>query len=391
MSIAKGPVNPQQPITTRDELIAHLYEAAQVEMSTIPLYLYAAYSVETQGYWQWSAGMSAVKAIRSVVIEEMLHLSLVRNLLIAVGDTMQVCDPAFLPRYPTSMLHRVPPLELQLEPCTTALMRDVFMPLERPEKSDAPPQPDRYNTLGQFYDAVQLGFETLAGPDLWSANRPDLQYTAAYWNTDGGGKPMLVCDLPSALQAIRTIVEQGEGSDPNRDTVPIDPAAPVLGVTELSHYAKFQRIAEGIDLICSVYPVPTNPKAVDFEGSVRELVELFNASYTFVLHMLDVIYATSRSMVRPGQMSERYGLERSFMAAMNGLLYPIATELVRTPVGTGTHAGLHAAPTFEFYQFSDDRLMREQLATMCDGLLGYFPSLGGDNSVRRVISRLPNV
>src|SRR5215213_1237632 len=79
------PLNVEKPITTVQELQDHLYHAIQVELSTIPLYLYPAYSIKTQGYSQWSAGMSAFRTIRSVVIEEMLHLCLARNLMVAVG------------------------------------------------------------------------------------------------------------------------------------------------------------------------------------------------------------------------------------------------------------------------------------------------------------------
>src|SRR5205809_249553 len=155
-------------------------------MSTVPLYLCAAYSIQTEGYSQWAPGMSAFRAIRSVVIEEMLHLSLARNLLVAVGggDEIRFYDEAFAPTYPSPMLHRIPTLIFHLEPCTEELMRSVFMPLELPAKDAAPPQPDQYSTIGQFYDAITLGFETLAGPDLWQHDDPELQYARAYWNQD---------------------------------------------------------------------------------------------------------------------------------------------------------------------------------------------------------------
>ena len=81
----KQPLEAQQPITTVKQLHVHLYQAAQVELSTIPLYLYAAYSIQTAGDYQWDPGISAFRTIRSVVIEEMLHLCLVRNLMVATG------------------------------------------------------------------------------------------------------------------------------------------------------------------------------------------------------------------------------------------------------------------------------------------------------------------
>ena len=151
-TLSTHPIDAQKPITTVDELENHLHQAAALELSTIPLYLYAAYSIQTQGTYQWAAGMSAFRTIRSVVIEEMLHLCLVRNLLTAIGrgEHFRLYDESIIPVYPEPMLHRIPTLMLALEPCTTDLMRDVFMPLELPAKTGAPAQSDQYNTIGQF-------------------------------------------------------------------------------------------------------------------------------------------------------------------------------------------------------------------------------------------------
>lgn len=389
-AMLKKPVKAQEPITTVEQLHIHLYQAAQVELSTIPLYLYAAYSIQTSGDYQWDPGMSAFRTIRSVVIEEMLHLCLVRNIMVGTGaPKFAFYDEDFVTKYPSPMLHREPDLMLHLEPCTTGLVQNIFMPLELPAKSDAPPQPDSYNTLGQFYAAIKLGLEELSGPKLWRNPRGDLQYTTSYWNQDGGGSPLCVLDLPSALAAIDTIVEQGEGASPDDPMVPLKPADPKVGYEEYSHYAKFQRIVQGIDLIREVWPVPKDPKASDYEGPVRDLAKLFNAAYCYVLCMIDALYTTSADTVVAGKKSKRYGLERTFVAAMGGLLFPIADLLVRTPVKRG--ARRHAAPTFEFHRFHDRKPKKDQLIDMCDALLGDFPSMAGDDGVRKLIGNLPSV
>lgn len=386
----KHPVDATQPIETIEQLRNHLHQAAQLELSTIPLYLYAAYSIKTSSYSQWSPGISAFRAIRSVVIEEMLHLCLARNLMIAIGGAGQIrfYDPDFVPVYPSPMLHRVPTLMLGLQSCTQQLMREVFMPLELPGVADAPAQPDSYNTIGQFYAAIVEGFERLSSPQLWRNPRAELQYDEAYWNQDGGGTPIVVSDLPSALEAIRTIVEQGEGAAPGDEDVPLKPAAPTLGLDELSHYAKFSRIADGIDEIGETWPVPSNPRREDFSGAVGQLAELFDAAYCYVLCMIDALYAKSSATRQPGRRSPRYGMERTFIAAMGGLLYPIADLLVRQPSGKG---GRNAAPPFGFYRFDDERKRKDQLVALCDAVLYDFPSLGGDDSVRQLIGRLPAV
>ncbi len=387
---SKYPINAQAPITTIPELRNHLHQAAAVELSTVPLYLYAAYSIQTANYSQWAPGISAFRAIRSVVIEEMLHLCLARNLLVAIGGGKQIhfYDPDFVTSYPTPMLHRAPPLILHLEPASVHLMQDVFMPLEQPAKADAPAQPDEYNTLGQFYAAIEAGFERLDGPELWADPETELQYDRAYWNNDGGGAPIVVSDLKTAKQAIRTIVEQGEGAAPGDPDVPLKPADPTLGLDELSHYAKFSQIALGIDLIGNVYPVPNDPKRTDFDGSVGQLATLFDAAYCYVLCLIDALYKASSATSKAGHRSERYGLERTFVAAMGGLLYPIADLLVRQPAADGA---THAAPAFGFYAFDGEGTRKEQLICLCDEVLGAYPSLGGNDGVRQLIGALPAV
>ena len=388
-AITTWPLNPDKPIETIEELRHHLANAIALEFSTIPLYLYPLYSIQTEGYSQWSAGMSALRTIRSVVIEEMLHLCLARNLMIAVGggDMVRFYSRDLMPEYPSPMLHRLPKLMLHLEPCSEALMTDVFMPLELPARTDAPPEPGWYHTIGEFYDAISAGFTRLDGPDLWAGNQPDLQYLLGYWNQDGGGSPLVVCDLSSARQAIRTIVEQGEGSRPGQLVVPLNPVKPQAGMDELSHYGKFRQIAEGIDQIGNVWPVPVDPPPGSWDGPVGQLARLFDAAYCYLLCLLDALYQTTRMTEGPGHTSPRYAMERTFIAAMGGILYPIATLLVQQPVGNG----MHAAPTFGYYDFAEDRSKRDQLLGLCAQTAAHYPTLGGSDSVQHLIGLLPSV
>lgn len=388
----KQPLVADEPIESLEQLHIHLYQAAQVELSTIPLYLYAAYSIQTGGEYQWEPGISAFRTIRSVVIEEMLHLCLVRNLLLGTGGPeISFYDKDFIPTYPSPMLHREPELMLHLETCTADLMQRVFMPLEMPQKSAAPPQPDKYNTLGQFYAAIEKGVEYLDEhnkAELWENPRTDLQYTRAYWNQDGGGGLVEVSNLETAITAIREIVEQGEGGAPEDPMVPDDPVKPRVGAEEFSHYAKFQRIAEGIDPIYETWPLREDPTLADFDEPVRDLAELFNAAYCYVLSMIDTLYSLSTDTIVGGKESPRYGMERTFIAAMGGLLFPIADLLVRQPTAPGSEE--NAGPTFEFYEFgSGDK--KPQLIEKCDALLGRFPSLAGADGVRQLIEKLPEV
>ncbi len=410
-----------KPITTKEELFSHLYDAAKVEMQTIPMYLYAGYSIKTQNVSQWSPGPGAFRLIKTVVTEEMLHLSLVRNLIVAIGygDHIRFCDQNFVPSYPATMLHRKPPLELKLAQLTPNLVKNVFMEFEKPAKKGAPPQSEEYDTLGQFYKAIYAGFMRLAGiqhldidrffdstdpstetlnypsvaiQELFKNNEPYKQYVETYWNEGGGGEPILVRDLTSALTAINTIVEQGEGMDADSQKVPTHPEKPRPGLFEYPHYVKFDRIARGWEPIGDVHPVPENPKASKFPtGSVQDLGLLCNAAYTYVLRLLDEIYNTTWSDVKPGEVSERYGLERNFIAAMQGLLFGIVNELVQTPITTGKYKDRNAAPPFDFYSFPANVPMTDHMKELCDKVIPYYPRLGGDNSVRWLLDKMPSL
>lgn len=83
------------PITTIDELYAYLHAALQLEHATIPPYLTALYSIRP------GTNSGPVHVIRVVLVEEMLHLTLVANILNAVGGTPCLTRSDFVPSYPT--------------------------------------------------------------------------------------------------------------------------------------------------------------------------------------------------------------------------------------------------------------------------------------------------
>jgi hypothetical protein len=398
--LLSAPVDPEAGITDLSHLVNHLKQAAYLELSTIPMYLYAAFSIQSRGYSQWSPGMGPFRLIRSVVVEEMLHLCLVRNVLVALGrgDEITFYDRGFVPRYPSPMLHRYPPLMLHLGPCSRELVRDVFMEFERPKAKPAEGTPPKgqYATIGEFYRAVGKGLTDLdakLGARLWAQNVPSVQYVSGYWNNDGGGEPVLVNDLESAQNALRIIAEQGEGIDPGKPTVPIDPLKPVPGLNEMPHYTKFKQIADGIDPIGPTWSLPIDPRVEDYlaDKAVAAIGDLFNAAYCYVLHMLDVIYTTSWDDVTPGSKSPRYHYERTFIAAMQGILVSVAEAMVATPVSQGPYGGqCNAGPTFEYHQLP--RIgKKEHLLRVCDEAMRYFPALGGDNGARWLIGKMPSI
>lgn len=69
---------------TIDDLKANLQTALELEHSTIPAYLTALYSIKE------GTNLMPVEIIKSVVIEEMLHMVMVANLINAIGSTPKI-------------------------------------------------------------------------------------------------------------------------------------------------------------------------------------------------------------------------------------------------------------------------------------------------------------
>ena len=412
---------PTQEIESVDALAKHLHVAAQVELSTIPLYLYSAYSIKTKGYSQWAPAQGALRTLIGVAIEEMLHLALVRNMMIAIGrgDQIRFYDPEFMPRFPSYMLNRKPDLLLELRALSTDHV-DSFIELESPDPTPVGVEllegdPGEYTSLGAFYRKIEKGFKDLCdqGKIDWSKREVEKQYLRGFWNQFGAGKPIRIETFDDVRTALEIIIEQGEGSTEDHQTTPKRPDKPVPGFEEYTHYWKFVRIKERIEGIGAgnaeedydfdidsedaTWPVVENPQIADFEDDERihSLMNLFNASYCYMLCILDELFDSPTTDVekvpvrgtdRVELHSRRYALERNCIASMQGVLYPVAELLVRTPLVDGRHAG----PSFEYYEFGGvpGRSKKAELVELCRRAMEFFPELGGDDSVQRQISLL---
>ncbi|MBH1938568.1 ferritin-like protein [Streptomyces sp. AV19] len=429
------PPGPAPAITTLEDLTQHLVAAAKVELSTIPLYLYATYSIKTKGYSQWAAGKSAQNTMIGVAIEEMLHLTLVRNLLVAIGsgDAIRLYSTDFTDPYPKRMLQRCPCLPLHLRRVSKDQI-GTFMQIEWPEDrthellADVHP----YHTLGEFYARIEKGLEWLSSGEAkehidWDKAKRELwkfQYHRGYWNANGGSDtPLIIVDKDSAIEAMKVIVDQGEGAGTDGllpDPIVRDDDYPPedIGKFQASHFTKFEEIQKGLNgigVVCDdngkqkftiddsevIWPLLDDP-ALDKlvkDRPVYKLTEFSNAVYCYVLALLDAIYArpmTPYTDDAPFHESERYGLERGFVAVMQGIVYPVADLLVRTPLTQEDMRDvcppdpLHAGPPFEHYQFVTKN-PKGELVALCNNLLADYPELGGDDGVQRQISLLPDI
>lgn len=318
------------PIDTAEELQEHLHLALEIELATIPPYLYAMYSIEDQK-------SEAALLIRSIVAEEMLHAALVGNVIQAVGGRVRFDDEDLAPSYPMDLPHHVPPLELSLAPCSTDLIEHVFMVLEQPEEHNAPPEPDQFESLGQFYHALENGIREISGrTDLFAEARAATQlseasfYSPVKYDVDESGGLLFVNDLDSAIRALETIVHQGEGVSEDRWADP--------NHRELTHYHKLAKIRDGSTTLETVKPLAVNPRTDRFPDAIRAGSDLFNAAYRYLFLLLQRLYTEEREKAE--DVGKLYGL-------MNVVLSESANWLTRQRLRDGTLAG----PTFEFYEF----------------------------------------
>lgn len=216
-----------------------LQTAIELEHSTIPPYLYALYSIKT------GANLEAATLIRSVVLQEMLHMSLDCNVLNAIGGHPKIDDPKFIPTYPGPLPGTVESgLTVPLAPLSKQLLKDVFMVIEEPEDTvdgEKPSDPGTI-TIGDFYQKIKEEIVALGKEGNIFTGNPLKQVVTGFQEL----QHLHVTDEKSALAAIDLIVAQGEGSRSSPDD-------PEHG---LAHYYKYAEIYHGRTLIRNPAPHP---------------------------------------------------------------------------------------------------------------------------------------
>jgi hypothetical protein len=347
-----------------------------VELSTIPLYLFGMYSVKD--------APGVVNAVRGVVLEEMLHLSLAGNTLLAVGGTPKLYDPKIISAYPTPMPGRTPELILHLRKMTNENLQ-TYIDLELPESGpDAPAEPDEYETLGQFYKAIEQGLEFLAkDPSLFKPATissqfgpgPDAVFTPTV--ADAGGL-VLVTDLSSALLALKTIVNQGEGN-------PRPYVDPSKG--EKDHYDIFLELRKGTPWV--VFPVVTDPttqKYFDLDQKIYAVSRTVDASFCYLLLTLEKLWTVSS----PDDRQKL--IQNNMTLLMISVIAPLATFLISQPIG---NAGEVAAPCFGYYPFGSRSSaladLQKEIQTAIDAYAGNASAVTQLKEIQETMGGLVNI
>lgn len=283
------------PITDRKSLHQHLQWALELEHATIPPYLCALYSIRA------GTNLEASAIIHSVVMEEMLHMVLVSNVLNAVGGAPVVADPSFVPDYPAFLPHSADRFRVELLPLGEAAL-EIFLKIERPPTPGKPPQPERYDTIGQFYEALRDGIILLASREKDLFDGDPSRQVPTRWYYGGGGEVLPVTDIESAKKALTEVMDQGEGV---KHTI-ADGDKAFGQANEVAHYFRFNEIRAarryqasdtpkkgptGVELPMdwsAIYPMHPNPKAHEYADTpaIHRLMVQFNGVYTTLLREL---------------------------------------------------------------------------------------------------------
>ncbi|MEV5829646.1 ferritin-like protein [Spirillospora sp. NPDC052242] len=224
---------------TVPELRTYLQAAIEVEHLTIPVYMTGMYTIRA------GTNRLAYFTIRSVVLEEMLHMTLAANLLNAVGGEPNVAHPEFVAEYPAKLpfsSDTIPYIGLRhFSP--EAL--ETFLRIEKPRSLLPNPDDDAgWTSIGQFYDAIRRGLVALVeehGPAaVFTGDARKQVGPEDFYNS--GGEAFAVTGLPTALKAIEVISDQGEGAD---DTIFTDDDRIFGEQRQLAHYFRFNEIYTG--------------------------------------------------------------------------------------------------------------------------------------------------
>ncbi len=238
-----------------------LQSAVELELSTLPIYLSAMFSLEVQNY-------TAYNAIRSVAMEEMVHMAIACNLMAAIGVSPAIAKIQI--PFPVQGLPggAEPDLHIGIAKLSKAQLKK-FMRIEMPEfLLSCLDRGETYPTIAVFYKQIRQAIH-----DNADAVRAAVKATAAK-----GGPPNQVKDnigflpityqdgvdpLPQFDSCIDEILHQGEGA-----------SRKVLLTSkdfefEDSHYGRFAELYYGTSYDAPDPPVAMTPEneASFFKGN----------------------------------------------------------------------------------------------------------------------------
>jgi hypothetical protein len=286
-------------------------------------------------------------------MEEMLHMALAANVLNETGHTAPLPFDRFAAPYPKCLPHSDDSFEVSLLPFSDDAL-DTFLRIEKPAPRGGKGQPHHYHTIGQFYKAIEDMIVQACeerGEDRVFYGERSRQITPDRWYYGGGGDLIEVYDRATALDALREITEQGEGTDA---TILDSDRVRFEDEDEIAHYFRFEVLLVGrryraLDTPESgptgteipidwdaVAPMRPNPRAEHYAGhpAIHAQMLKFNGIYTRLLQTIGRAFGGKPDALRDA------------VAIMYELRYQ-AEALMRIP--SPLQAGRTVGPSFEWH------------------------------------------
>ena len=339
IKLQPGIISGIRAASSAEELGVYLQSAIELEHSTIPPYLTAMFSLRT------GTNTQIAENIREIVVEEMLHMTIAANILIAIGGSPSINQPDFVPKYPGPLPMNIGDLTVGIEAFSIGLVKGTFMDIEEPENpipvkvSAEATAAVEFATIGEFYDAIKEQIKVL-GPKIFVQPCAPPQVVDANWFS--ADRLFTITGVGTACRAIDLIKLEGEGTSVSPFEGPGDPA----------HYYRFGEIAAGRELVetktgfayagtpilfdpAGVWPLRPNCKIADFAPGTqaRTRIDAFAYNYSSLLNALHNTFNGD-----PAQLDTAIGLMYDLRTS--------AVALMETDTGDGS--GQTVGPSFEY-------------------------------------------
>jgi hypothetical protein len=337
-----------QPFATEDDLRTALQNAIRLEHATIPPYLTAMHTLKTS-----PATTFAVGVFSKIVRQEMLHMTLVCNILNAIGGHPDIANENFVPKYPDVLPMGVAgDLVVRIRRYSKALVENTFMKIEEPEHpldistlpaAAAAAEPI---TIGQFYQGIRASLADHV--DLFAHPNPHSQVTGLLSGN------VAVTNLQEAQNAIDLIIEQGEGT----------PDTPLNEQQKPAHYYAFQQLSKGMQLVADANGTnfhADKPITIDETVDVIAMIDdpstvIYDAADARAEQLavqVDTIYSDMLRTLRdafngdPDRAQDAVALMMSFDPEQPGLAEAL-DALLTVELTAGSLAGQFAGPRYRY-------------------------------------------